>query len=66
MVIGGSVEHYMKCRGQGQYAISYQPTVKGKHQLHIKADGQHISRKPIQCYCKVASGENLHSNPHMA
>ena len=24
-------------RGQSQYEISYQPTIKGRHQLHIKA-----------------------------
>ena len=29
-------------RGQGQYKISYQPTIKGKHQLHIKVHGQHV------------------------
>ena len=29
-------------RGQSQYEISYQPTIKGRHQLHIKVDGQHV------------------------
>jgi tripartite motif-containing protein 2/3/tripartite motif-containing protein 71 len=29
-------------RGQSQYEISYQPTIKGRHQLHIKVQGQHI------------------------
>ena len=29
-------------RGQSQYEISYQPTIKGRHQLHIKVEGQHI------------------------
>ena len=28
-------------RGQSQYQISYQPTIKGRHQLHIKVEGQH-------------------------
>ena len=28
--------------GQSQYGISYQPTIKGRHQLHIKVQGQHI------------------------
>ena len=35
-------------RGQGQYKISYQPTVKGKHQLHIKVQGQHIKGSPFR------------------
>ena len=29
-------------RGQSQYEISYHPTIKGRHQLHIKMKGQHI------------------------
>ena len=29
-------------RRQRQYEISYQPTIKGKHQLHIRVEGQHI------------------------
>ncbi len=29
-------------RGLSQYEISYQPTIKGRHQLHIKVDDQHI------------------------
>ena len=31
---------------QGQYEISYQPTIKGRHQLHIKVGGQHIRGSP--------------------
>ena len=34
-------------RGQGQYKISYQPTVKGKHQLHIKVQGHHVKGSPF-------------------
>ena len=33
-------------RGQGQYEISYQPTVMGRHQLHIKVEGQHVRGSP--------------------
>ena len=33
--------------GQSQYKISYQPTIKGRHQLHIKAEGQHIRGSPF-------------------
>ena len=33
-------------RGQSQYEISYQPTIKGRHQLHIKVNCQHIRGSP--------------------
>ena len=32
--------------GQTQYEISYQPTIKGRHQLHIKVEGQHVRGSP--------------------
>ena len=34
-------------RGESQYEISYRPTVKGRHQLHIKVKGQHIRGSPF-------------------
>ena len=30
-----------------QYKITYQPTIKGRHQLHIKIDSQHIKDSPF-------------------
>ena len=42
----GSVER----RGQNQHEVSYQPTIKGRHQLHIKVMGEHIIGSP----CRVA------------
>ena len=33
-------------RGQSQYEISYQPTIKGRHKLHIKVEGQHVRGSP--------------------
>ena len=33
-------------RGQSQYEISYQPTIKGRHQLHIKVEGHHVRGNP--------------------
>ena len=39
----GSVER----TGQSQYKISYHPTIKGRHQLHIKVGRQHIYRSPF-------------------
>ena len=34
-------------RGPSKYKISYQPTIKGRHQLHIKVEGQHIRGSPF-------------------
>ena len=39
----GSVER----KGQSQYKISYQPTIKGRHQLLVKVEGQHIRGCPF-------------------
>ena len=39
-------------RGQGQYKFSYQPTIKGRHQLHIKMEGQHIRGSPFSVAVK--------------
>ena len=33
---------FKKLEGQNRYEISYQPTIKGRHQLHITILGQHI------------------------
>ena len=39
-------------RGQSQYQISYQPTIKGRHQLHIKVEGQHVRGSPFSVAVK--------------
>ena len=39
----GSIER----SGQSQYKISCQPTIKGRHQLHIKVESQHIKGSPF-------------------
>ena len=39
----GSVER----KGQSQYEINYQPTIKGRHQVHVKVEGQHIRGSPF-------------------
>ena len=39
--------------GLDQYEISYQPTIKGRHQLHIKAEGQHIRGSPFSVTVKL-------------
>ena len=40
-------------RGQSQYEINYQPTIKGRHQLHIKVKGQHIRGSPFSVAVKM-------------
>ena len=45
----GSVER----REQSQYEINYQPTIKGRHQLHIKVEGQHIRGSPFDIIVKL-------------
>ena len=45
----GSIERL----GQGQYEIRYQPIIKGRHQLHIKVEGQHIRGSPFSTSAKL-------------
>ena len=40
-------------RRQSQYEISYQPTIKGRHQLHIRVEGQHIRGSPFGVAVKL-------------
>ncbi len=47
--VRGSLER----RGQSQYEISYQPTIKGRHQLHIKVEDQHIRGSPFPVIVKL-------------
>ena len=42
----------MERSGQSQYEISYQPTIKGRHQLHVKVQGQHIRGSPFSIAVK--------------
>jgi tripartite motif-containing protein 2/3/tripartite motif-containing protein 71 len=39
-------------RGLTQYEINYQPTIKGRNQLHIKVKGQHIRGSPFSVAVK--------------
>ena len=45
-ITGTRVSCNVERRGQSQYEISYQPTIKGRHQLHIKVEGQHVRGSP--------------------
>ena len=51
----GSVER----RGQTQYEVSYQPTIKGRHQLHIKVMGEHIIGSPHRMAVNKSPDEKL-------
>ncbi len=49
ITVRGSLER----RGQSQYEISYQPTIKGRHQLHLKVEDQHIRGSPFPVAVKL-------------
>ena len=40
-------------RRESQYEISYQPTIKGRHQFHVKVEGQHIRGSPFSVTVKL-------------
>ena len=48
-------------RGQNQYEIGYQPTVKGKHQFHVKVEGQHVRGSPFSVAVKLPVEKLGHS-----
>ena len=39
-------------KGMSQYEISYQPTIKGRHQLHIKVEDQYVIASPFSIAVK--------------
>ena len=39
---------FKKLEGQNRYEISYQPTIKGRHQLLIRIQGKHIRGSPFR------------------
>ncbi len=50
VMVDGSLER----RGESsKYEISYQPTVKGRHQLHVKVEDQHIRGSPFPVAVKL-------------
>ena len=42
-----------KAKASGQYEISYQATSRGRHQLHIKVEGDHIKGSPFPVTVKL-------------
>ena len=52
-ITGSRVMGDVERRGQNQYEIGYEPTVKGKHQFHVKVEGQHIRGSPFSVAVKT-------------
>ncbi len=50
---GATVRGSLERRGQSQYEISYQPNIKGRNQLHIKVEDQHIRGSPFLVAVKL-------------
>ena len=57
-VAGTRVRCGVERKGESQYKISYQPTTKGRHQLHIKIEAQHVKGSPFNMAVK-SQIENL-------
>ena len=51
-ITGARVNCTVERRGQSQYDICYQPTIKGRHQLNIKMEGQHVRGSPFRVAVK--------------
>ena len=49
---GTRIRRSIERKGQSQYEINYQPTIKGRHQLHVKVEGQHIRGSPFTISAK--------------
>ena len=52
-ITGSRMTGSVKRSGQNQYEIGYQPTMKGRHHLHIKVEGQHIRGSPFSVAVKL-------------
>ena len=52
-ITGATVRGNVERRGQDKYEINYQPTMKGRHQLHIKVKDQHIRGSPFTVVVKL-------------
>ena len=51
-ITGTRTNSNVERRGPSQYEISYQPTIKGRHQLHIKMERQHVRGSPLSVAVK--------------
>ena len=50
---GKKVDCFVKKTEASQYEISYQATSRGRHQLHIKVEGEHIKGSPFSVTVKI-------------
>ena len=53
-ITGSRVIGNIERRGQNQYKIEYRPTMKGKHQFHVKVEGHHIRKSPFSVAVKLS------------
>ena len=51
------VKGSVKKRKDGQFEMSYQASSRGRHQLHIKVEGEHIKGSPFSVTVKLPVGE---------
>ena len=52
VVAGEKTDCHVKKVAPNQYEISYQPTTRGRYQLHIKVEGGHIKGSPFSVIVK--------------
>ena len=52
-VTGEKIDCSVKKTEANQYEISYQPTKRGRYQLHIKVEGEHIKGSPFPVTVKL-------------
>ena len=50
---GETAECVAKKTRENEYEVSYQPTNRGRHQLHIKVEGEHIKGSPFTVTVKL-------------
>ena len=62
-ITGSRVVGNIERRKQNQYEIGYRPTVKGKHQFHVKVEGQHIRGSPFSVAVKLPVENGKLGNP---
>ena len=56
-VTGTRSKSEVEWRGQSQYKISYQPTIKGKHELRIQVEGRNVRGSPFSVAVKSPLGK---------
>ena len=62
VLTGGTTRGSAERRDEGLYDISYQPTIKGRHQLNIGMEGQHIRGSPFTVLASRSPADEM-KNP---